>query len=90
MQGQNITHRYSNTGHTPVNRCILSAGGKKMTTEAQKRANRKYDAANTVQFHLKLNKGTDADIIAALEAAASEPGGKQGYIKRLIRQDIKG
>ena len=61
-----------------------------MATEAQKRATRKYDDANTVQFHLKLNKGTDADIIAMLEAMAKEPGGKQGYIKRLIRQDIGG
>ena len=54
-----------------------------MPSEAQKRALERYDAANTVQVKLKLNRNTDADIIAKLEAADS----KQGYIKRLIRAD---
>ena len=54
-------------------------------TEALKRAQAKYDAANTVQFHLKLNKITDADIIAKL----ARTGNKQGYIKALIRQDLE-
>lgn len=56
-----------------------------MTTEAQKRAQAKYDAANTVQIKLKLNKVNDADIIAKLESVSN----KQGYIKGLIRADIK-
>lgn len=56
-------------------------------TEAQKRAQEKYDAKATIQYHFKLNRGTDADIIARLNAVA-ETEGKQGYIKRLIRQDI--
>lgn len=55
-----------------------------MKTEAQKRANEKYDANNTVQVKLKLNLKTDKDIIEALERS----GNKQGYIKNLIRQDI--
>lgn len=59
-----------------------------MTTEAQKRATAKYDSANTVQLKLKLNVKTDADILAVLEQVAHLPGGKQGYIKRLIRQHI--
>ena len=58
-------------------------------TEAQKRASAKYDAANTTQIHLKLNLTTDADILARLEQASTAEGGKQGYIKELIRADIK-
>ena len=44
----------------------------------------KYDAAHTQQIRLKLNLGTDADI---LEELARQPN-KQGYIKKLIREDI--
>ena len=55
------------------------------TSEAQKRAVLKYDAKNTKQYHLKLNLGTDADIIAKLDSVKST----QGYIKSLIRADIK-
>lgn len=54
------------------------------TKEARARASLKYDKAKTVQVHLKLNKRTDADIIARLEAI----GNKQGYIKQLIRADM--
>lgn len=57
-----------------------------MTTEAQKRAAAKYDAANTVQLKLKLNLTTDQDILSYLDSL-DEP--KQTYIKRLIREDIK-
>lgn len=56
-----------------------------MAKESQKRATRKYDAENTVQFKMKLNKGTDADILKKL----SEVPNKQGYIKALIRSDIE-
>lgn len=45
----------------------------------------KYNRNNTVQFLIRLNKNTDADIIAAISSAES----KQGYIKALIRADIK-
>lgn len=45
----------------------------------------RYDKQNTIQIKLKLNKNTDADIIEKLE---SEPN-KQGYIKELIRADIR-
>lgn len=54
------------------------------TSDAQLRANAKYDAAHTTQISLKLNTTTDADILARLEEVDS----KQGYIKRLIREDI--
>lgn len=55
-----------------------------MTTEAQKRAQKKYDEASKDKWrmvHLKLNKETDADIIEKLEKS----GNIQGYIKELIR-----
>lgn len=54
-------------------------------TEAQKRAKAKYDKANTKQVIMKLNLKTDADIFDKLD---SEPN-VQGYIKGLIRQDIR-
>ena len=56
------------------------------SSEAQKRANAKYDAANTIQYHLKLNKTTDAAIIDRLRSV----GNMQGYIKALIANDING
>lgn len=58
-----------------------------MTTEAQKRAQKKYDEANKDKFrmiHLKLNRETDAEIIEKLESVPSI----QGYIKDLIRADL--
>ena len=56
-----------------------------MTSEAQKRASQKYDAENTKGLYLKLNIKTDADVIERLD----EVKNKQGYIKDLIREDIK-
>lgn len=56
-----------------------------MASEAQKKATRKYDEKATVQFKMKLNKTTDADILAKLDSV----GNKQGYIKELIRNDLK-
>lgn len=56
-----------------------------MQIESQKRAVAKYDANHTKQIKLKLNLKTDADILAKLEEVES----KQGYIKSLIRADIK-
>ena len=56
-----------------------------MITDAQKRAIEKYDRAHTRQYHLKLNLTTDADIIEHLNRQQSI----QGYIKDLIRRDIK-
>ena len=59
-----------------------------MMTEAQKRAQKKYDDANRARWrliHLKLNKETDTDIIEKLESE----GSMNGYIKSLIRKDIE-
>lgn len=55
-----------------------------MGTDSLKKAQEKYDRANTVQIRLKLNKKTDADILAKLESCDN----KQGYIKALIRADM--
>lgn len=56
-----------------------------MSSDARKRAVAKYDASHTKQVKLKLNLETDKDILERLE----EVGNKQGYIKSLIRDDIK-
>ena len=57
-----------------------------MTTNEQKA---RFDAENTKQIRLKLNLNTDKDILARLDAQPKKTGGKQGYIKRLIRADIE-
>lgn len=52
--------------------------------EITKRAQAKWDKANTVRVQMKLSKTTDADVIRKLEEVDS----KQGYIKELIRKDM--
>ena len=54
-------------------------------TEAAKKADAKYKAKNTRQLVIRFYPA-DADILAHLEAQ----GNKQGYIKRLIAEDMKG
>lgn len=49
-----------------------------------KEANARYDAKMTVRVGLKLNRKTDADIIAALEAAPN----KQALVKAALRAYI--
>lgn len=44
----------------------------------------RWDRENTVQFKLKLNKRTDADLIEKLNSVDN----RQGYLKELIRADI--
>lgn len=55
------------------------------SSEATKKAVRKYDDKMTKQFKMKLNLKTDADILEKLDSVPS----KQGYIKQLIRDDLK-
>ena len=57
----------------------------KELTEAKRRAIKKYDAKSTKQIHLKLNLNTDADILEHLDQQENV----QGYIKELIRKDIR-
>ena len=54
------------------------------SSEAQKRASRKYNEANTRQIKFGFNLIYDADILAKLDSVPN----KQGYIKDLIRADI--
>lgn len=55
-----------------------------LTTEAERRATKKYDKAHTRQFTLKFNLKTDKDILEKLDSVEN----KQGYVKALIRADI--
>ena len=57
----------------------------KLLTDAKREAIRRYDATHTKQIHLKLNLKHDADIIEHLDKQKNV----QGYIKQLIRNDIK-
>lgn len=54
-----------------------------MMRSEKQTAKERYDARTAVHVSLKLNKGTDADILQALEGKA-----KQTEIKRLLRQGI--
>lgn len=56
-----------------------------MATEAQIKAQKKYDVENTRQVHLKLNRRTDEDVLGKLDSVPN----KQGYIKELIRADLR-
>ena len=49
------------------------------------KAQKKYNKSKTKSFTFKFNKHTDADIISRLEGVDN----KQGYIKELIRKDLK-
>ena len=53
-------------------------GTDKLTPQAR------YDAAHTTQVTLKLNLRTDSDILDRLQSVPN----RQGYIKRLIREDL--
>lgn len=55
------------------------------TSKAQLRAVAKYEAENVVRVFLKLNKKTDAEILARLE---KEPS-KQGFIKACILEHMR-
>lgn len=55
------------------------------TSVSMRKAIDKYDKENTKQIKMKLNKNTDADIIAFLESQDNI----QGKLKELIRKEIK-
>ena len=63
-------------------RCVLMP---RATSDAQLRANAKYDAANTKRFGVKFNLTHDEDVIMLLDAIDS----KQGLIKQLLREYIR-
>ena len=53
--------------------------------DPQFRKQARYDKKNTKSFSLKLNKGTDADILEKFK----ECDNVSQYLKQLVRQDIK-
>ena len=58
----------------------------KPTSAAKIAANARYSDKMVVQFKIGLNKKTDAAIIEHLKSKEN----KQGYIKSLIIEDMKG
>lgn len=56
-----------------------------MVTEAKIKANNASNKRNTTTVLLRLNYNTDADILKKLGQVNS----KMGYIKTLIREDLK-
>lgn len=56
-----------------------------MNKEARNAAIMRYNEKATKQIKFSFNLKTDADIIEKLESV----GNKQGYIKELIRKDLK-
>ena len=56
-----------------------------MTKEQKREYEREYEKQNVRRILLKFVKTTDADILRHLEAKDN----MQGYIKQLIRKDIK-
>lgn len=53
--------------------------------DSRTRANLRYQKKNIKQMKIDLNRNTDSDIISFLETCKN----KQGYIKKLIREDMK-
>ena len=53
--------------------------------KAHVKASVKYNAKNVKQIKINLNRKTDADIIDHLDQCSNT----QGYIKDLIRKDMK-
>ena len=58
---------------------------KEEQTAARTQAQAKYDKGHTTGVYMKLNTGTDQDILAWLDRQES----KQGAIKQLIREEIR-
>lgn len=56
------------------------------TSEAQKRAVKKYNKDNTTLLQFKVNLRTERDILEILEAVVDAGGYKQTFIKQAIRE----
>lgn len=59
-----------------------------VSTEAEKRRAMKYDAANIVQYNLRLNKKTDADLLRLLADLRASGTSMQGWIKEAMREKM--
>ena len=53
--------------------------------ETQKKYQDEWSKKNTKGIYIKLSKNTDADILSWMDSVPN----KQGYIKELIRADIR-
>ena len=53
--------------------------------ETQKKKQAEWSKKNTKGIYIKLCKSTDADILSWMDSVPN----KQGYIKELIRADIR-
>lgn len=56
-----------------------------MTSEAQKRAKKRYDTLKTKQYMFRLRLDADGDIIEQLDSVPQ----RTDYIRKLVRDDIK-
>ena len=63
---------------------IKKERNKKVMATKESKASMKYDEKHTEDVRIKLNKKTDKEILRKLDNV----GNKQGYIKRLIKNDI--
>lgn len=54
----------------------------------QRESKARWDAEHITTVSFRCHNEKDKDILARLAAQPAETGGKQGYIKRLIREDI--
>ena len=57
-----------------------------LISDAKRKTNMAYDREHTKLIGMKLNLKTDADILEHL----AKQENVQGYLKRLIREDMKG
>ena len=64
-------------------------GERSMASRAQIKASVKYNKEKTILVSIRLNKETDKDIITRLRSPVDINGSKSGYIKQLIREDIR-
>lgn len=60
-------------------------GEQPKTPASNLKAIQKFNKEKTTMIYLRLNKKTDADILAHLDEISES---KMGYIKRLIRADM--
>ena len=59
-------------------------GGRKMPTDAEKRANTTWKKLNTIQVNIRLYKNTDQDLIAFIQSLDNV----QGTIKEILRKHM--
>ncbi len=58
-------------------------------SKALKKAQQKYDEANTIRIGLKLNHKTDADIIQWLKDKPSKQGAIKSACRTIINKESK-